>query len=106
MDLVTGVKAVYVVTSHCTREGAPKLVHECRYPLTGKAVVDRVYTDLAVIDIAQRGFAVRDLAPGITLGDVAERTAAPLVDARGGTLTDSAATLGSPSRASHSETTT
>ena len=51
MDLVTGVKAVYVMTSHCTSGGEPKLVAECRYPLTGKAVVSRVYTDLAVIDI-------------------------------------------------------
>ena len=82
MDLVTGVKAVHVVTSHCTREGDPKLVDECRYPLTGKAVVDRVYTDLAVIDIAPQGFAVRELAPGVTLRDVEERTAAPVRDAR------------------------
>lgn len=84
MDLVTGAKAVYVMASHCTREGEPKLVTECRYPLTGRAVVDRVYTDLAVIDITPRGFAVRDLAPGVTLSDVAERTAAPVVDARRG----------------------
>ena len=82
MDLVTGVKAVYVMTSHCTSGGEPKLVAECRYPLTGMAVVSRVYTDLAVIDIGSEGFAVRELAPGITLNDVAQRTAAPVVDAR------------------------
>ena len=82
MDLVSGVKAVWVMTSHCTRSGAPKLVAECTQPLTGSAVVDRVYTDLAVVDIRPDGFAVRELAPGITLGDVAERTAAPITDAR------------------------
>ena len=82
MDLVSGVKAVYVMTRHCTSAGEPKLVAECRYPLTGRGVVDRVYTDLAVIDITTRGFAVRELAPGVTLADVAERTAAPLHDTR------------------------
>ena len=82
MDLVSGVKAVYVMTRHCTRAGDPKLVAECHYPLTGRGVVDRVYTDLAVIDITPQGFAVRELAPGVTLADVTERTAAPLHDAR------------------------
>ena len=82
MDLVSGVKAVYVMTRHCTRAGDPKLVAECRYPLTGRGVVNRVYSDLAVIDITPQGFAVRELAPGVTLADVTERTAAPLHDAR------------------------
>ena len=82
MDLVSGVKAVYVMTRHCTAAGDPKLVTECRYPLTGRGVVDRVYTDLAVIDIIPQGFAVRELVPGVTLADVTERTAAPLHDAR------------------------
>jgi len=82
MDLVSGVKAVYVMTRHCTRAGDPKLVAECRYPLTGRGVVNHVYTDLAVIDMTPQGFAVRELAPGVTLGDVTERTAAPLHDAR------------------------
>ena len=82
MDLVSGVKAVYVMTRHCTRAGEPKLVNECRYPLTGRGVVDRVYTDLAVIEITPQGLAVLELAPGVTLADVAERTAAPLHDKR------------------------
>ena len=82
MDLVSGVKAVYVMTRHCTRAGEPKLVDECRYPLTGRGVVDRVYTDLAVVDVTPEGFAVRELAPGVTLTDVTQRTAAPLHDAR------------------------
>ena len=82
MDLVSGAKTVLVMTSHCTHSGEPKLVAECRYPLTGRAVVSRVYTDLAVIDVGPDGFELRELAPGVNLRDVAERTSAPVVDAR------------------------
>ncbi|MDE0233820.1 MAG: 3-oxoacid CoA-transferase subunit B [bacterium] len=82
MDLVSGVKAVYVITRHCTRDGTPKLVERCSYPLTGARVVDRVYTDLAVIDITPNGFEVVELSPGVSFDDVAARTAAPLRDAR------------------------
>ena len=106
MDLVTGVKAVYVMTNHCTRKGEPKLVTACRYPLTGKAVVNRVYTDLAVIDITPQGFAVRDLAPGITLRDVAERTAAPVGDSRSGAHFGDAASQMDPGSRSKSEAST
>ena len=67
---------MHVVTFHCTRDGAPKLVERCSYPLTGAGVVSRVYTDLAVLNIASRGFAVLDLAPGVSLEDVAARTRA------------------------------
>ena len=49
MDLVAGVKSIFVITQHCTREGEAKLVQKCTFPLTGLAVVNRVYTDLAVI---------------------------------------------------------
>ena len=49
MDLVAGVKTIYVITQHCTKTGDPKLVEVCSYPLTGLGVVDRVYTDLAVM---------------------------------------------------------
>ncbi len=82
MDLVSGVKAVYVLTRHCTRQGTPKLVERCSYPLTGPGVVDRIYTDLAVIDVTANGFEVVDLPPGVGFDDVAARTAAPLRDAR------------------------
>ena len=81
MDLVSGVKVVYVMTTHCTRHGEPKLVEACTYPLTGTGVVTRVYTDLAVIDVTPEGFALRELAPGISLADVRDRTAAPVRDA-------------------------
>ena len=82
MDLVSGVKAVHVLTRHCTRNGTPKLVERCSYPLTGAGVVDRIYTDLAVIDITANGFEVVELSPGVPFDHVAARTAAPLRDGR------------------------
>ncbi len=78
MDLVAGVKTIYVITQHCTKTGDPKLVTECTYPLTGKAVVNRIYTDLAVIDITKDGFELIELAPGVDFDYVQERTGAPL----------------------------
>jgi 3-oxoadipate CoA-transferase beta subunit len=74
MDLVAGVRTIYVITQHCTREGAPKLVPSCSYPLTGKAVVSRIYTELAVIDVTPAGFQVVELAPGVSFDDVQQRT--------------------------------
>jgi 3-oxoadipate CoA-transferase beta subunit len=82
MDLVSGVKSVYVMTSHCHRDGRPKLVERCSYPLTGAGVVNRIYTDLAVVAITPEGFEVIETAPGVSLEAVAARTAAPLRDAR------------------------
>jgi 3-oxoadipate CoA-transferase beta subunit len=58
MDLVAGVKLVYVITQHCTKKGEPKLIESCTYPLTGTGVVNRIYTDLAVIDVTPEGFQV------------------------------------------------
>jgi 3-oxoadipate CoA-transferase beta subunit len=79
MDLVAGVRRIHVVTQHTTRSGEPKLVAACTYPLTGPAVVDRVYTDLAVMDIGPGGFHLRELAPGVTFEYVQERTEGNLV---------------------------
>lgn len=79
MDLVAGVRTIYVITQHTTRDGEPKLLSACTYPLTGRGVVDRVYTDLAVIGITPEGMVVHELAPGISLEYVQERTAAPLL---------------------------
>jgi 3-oxoadipate CoA-transferase beta subunit len=78
MDLVAGVKTIFVITQHTTKTGEPKILGDCTYPLTGKGVVDRIYTDLAVIDITPEGLVVAELAPGITLDYVCERTDAPL----------------------------
>lgn len=86
MDLVSGVRAVRVMTTHCTRDGAPKLVEKCSYPLTGAQVVSRIYTDLAVVDVTPDGFALVETAPGVSFDDVAARTGAPLHDARAPSL--------------------
>jgi len=80
MDLVAGVKLVYVITQHCTKKGEPKLIASCTYPLTGAGVVDRIYTDLAVIDVTPAGFQVFELSPGVDFDYVQERTGAKLLD--------------------------
>ena len=82
MDLVAGVDTIFVITQHTTRQGQPKLVEECTYPLTGPAAVDRIYTDLAVVDITPDGFQLVELAPGVEYDYVAERTDAPLIPIR------------------------
>ena len=79
MDLVAGVKIIYVITQHCTRDGQSKLVESCTYPLTGKAVVSRIYTDLAVLDVVAGGFKIVELAPGVTFADVQQKTAGKLL---------------------------
>ena len=78
MDLVAGVEKVLVMMEHTSQDGKPKLLEACSLPLTGKRVVNRVITDLAVIDISTDGFVVRELAPDITQQQVTERTSAPL----------------------------
>jgi 3-oxoadipate CoA-transferase beta subunit len=80
MDLVAGVKAVYVVMEHTTKTGAAKIVETCTYPLTGRRCVNRIYTNLAVIDVTDGGLVVRDLAPGVDMADIRRLTAAPLAD--------------------------
>ena len=79
MDLVAGVKSVYVITQHCTKHGEPKLVESCTYPLTGCGVIDRVYTDLAVIEVTAEGFKLLELSPGVEYEYVQQRTGAPLI---------------------------
>lgn len=79
MDLVAGVKAIRVISQHCTKTGQSKLVEKCTYPLTALGVVDRIYTDLAVIDIGPAGFHLKELAPGVDYEYVSERTDGNLV---------------------------
>jgi len=79
MDLIAGVKTIYVITQHTTKNGDPKLVEQCTYPLTGKRVVTRIYSNLAIIDIGTKGFQLRQLAPGISYEQIADRTDAPLM---------------------------
>lgn len=79
MDLVAGVKTIYVITQHCTKAGISKLVESCTYPLTGKKVVNRIYTDLAVIDITPVGFQIVELAPSVNFEYVQQRTTGQLL---------------------------
>ena len=78
MDLVAGVNRVLVMMEHSAQNGTPKLLPACTLPLTGKSVVKRVITDLAVLDITSEGFVVRELAPEVTEQHVTDRTAAPV----------------------------
>jgi 3-oxoacid CoA-transferase subunit B len=80
MDLVASVRRVVVVMEHCSKDGRSKLVPECTLPLTGRKAVDLIVTDLGVIacDKARGGLRLVELAPGVTVAEIASRTAAPL----------------------------
>jgi len=87
MDLVQGVKHIFVITQHTTKTGEPKLVERCTYPLTGQGVVSRIYTDLAVVDVTADGFRVVELAPGVTFDEVERQTGAPILPPQTGRST-------------------
>lgn len=78
MDLATGARALWVLMAHTTRDGAPRLVETCSYPLTVHGAVKRIYTDLAVIAIDAAGFEVQEMIAGLTREELAARTGAPL----------------------------
>ncbi|WP_088147087.1 3-oxoacid CoA-transferase subunit B [Achromobacter denitrificans] len=80
MDLAVGARSVYILMEHNARNGEPKIVERCAYPLTGAGVVDRIYTDLAVIDVTPDGLRVRDMIDGMTFKELQARTGAPLLD--------------------------
>jgi len=80
MDLVAGAREVWVAMEHTDRKGQPKIVERCTFPLTGRGVVTRVYTDLAVFHITGGELQLTECAPGITPDVIAERTGAPYVE--------------------------
>ena len=79
MDLAIGAKSVYVMMEHQTKTGESKIVQACTYPLTGIACVNRIYTDLAVMDVTPNGLVVRDIAEGMSLQELEKLTGVALI---------------------------
>jgi 3-oxoacid CoA-transferase B subunit len=78
MDLASGAKQIFVIMIHTSKDGTPKILEECSFPLTAKGVVSTVYTDLATIDVKDGQMFVREMSPGLTKSDLISKTGAKL----------------------------
>ena len=78
MDLAIGAKQVFVMMEHLTKKGQSKIVERCTYPLTGVACVNRIYTDLAVIEVTPQGLRVLEIVDGLSFEELAKLTGVPL----------------------------
>jgi len=79
MDLVTGAKKVIIATEHCSKDGKAKILKKCTFPLTGIKVVDIIVTDLAYIEVTDKGLVLKEVAPGVSVQDVIAKTEASLI---------------------------
>ncbi|MCR4317978.1 MAG: CoA transferase subunit B [Planctomycetes bacterium] len=79
MDLVAGARYIVVTMEHCSKNGEPKILRQCRLPLTGVGVVNRIITELCVLDVTDKGFVLKELAPGVSADDVQKVTEAKLI---------------------------
>ena len=78
-DIVVGAKHVIIMMDHCAKDGSPKILKECSLPITGKACVNLIVTDLAVMEVIPGGLLLREVAPGLTAEDVQKVTEPKLV---------------------------
>ena len=79
MDLAVGCRNLIVMMRHITKDGAPRIVKQCSFPLTAKRCVDKIFTDHAVIDVTEQGLVLKEIAPGWTAEEVQKLTEAPLI---------------------------
>ena len=79
MDLAVGCKRLIVMMLHTTKDGAPRIVKQCSFPLTAKNCVDKIFTDVAVIDVTKQGLILKEVAPSWTPEEVQALTEAPLI---------------------------
>ncbi len=80
MDLAVGAKEVYVMMDHVSKNGDPKIVEKLKLPITGEKCVNRIYTDLAVINVTDKGLVVREMIDGLTFEELQDKTGAKLID--------------------------